>query len=297
MAKQNKTENSRGFIEFSNLVVDYIDGDVAIFDNVRDLSRLYPMKPMTNLVALCSSGALVMSVNGKDTRITEGDILFCPPNVKIDNCVFSDNFECKILCLSDHIIQGLLRDKIAIWNHAVYINQTNIIRMSETCKEEFGFYYALIRSVINRADRGSSREVVQTLIRALLIELCDVLEASEGKSGEPRISHSRQLFNRFLNQLSNSEVKRRPAKFYADQLAISPKYLTMLCQQYSDKTASEWIVQYTLDDIRYYLADVDYTIKEISVKLGFANMSQFGAYVRKHLGMSPSEYRERNGKR
>lgn len=296
MVKPNKTVR-KNFIDAGNLAVDYSDGDVTIYDNVRDLSLLYPLKPTSNLVALCTEGALVMTVNGKDTRITEGDILFSPPHVKIDHCVFSDNFECKILSLSDHIIQGLLRDKIAIWNRAVYVNQSNIVHMTDSCKEEFALYYALIRSVIKHASRGSSREVVQTLIRALLIDLCDVLEHSGARDEEPRISHSRQTFNRFLNMLSSSEVKRQPAKYYADQLAISPKYLTMLCQQYSDKTTSDWIVQYTLDDIRYFLANVDYTIKEISVKLGFANMSQFGAYVRKHLGMSPSEYRERNGKR
>ena len=291
MANGKKIHHS-GYVEFNGLTVDYIDGDVAIFDNVRDLSKLYPLKPMTNLLAVCSKGSLVLTVNGRDSHIAEADILFCPPNVRIDNCVVSNDFECKILCLSDHIIQGLLRDKINIWNKAVYVNQTNIIHMSQHCKEDFGLYYALVRSKIAHPERGSSRELVQTIVRALLIELCDVLKSDEGQNEEPRILQSRQLFNRFLNLLSNSEVKRRPALYYAEQLNISPKYLTMLCQQYSDKSASEWIVRYTLDDIRYYLADLDYSIKEIAVKLGFANASHFGSYVRKHLGLSPTEYRE-----
>lgn len=296
MKKKDK-KDYHGHIEFNDLVVDYIDGDIVIFDNMRDLTMLYPLKPMTNLIALCVKGSVVLTVNGRDSNITENDILFCPPNVKIENCIYSQDFECKILCLSDHIIQGLLRDRIGIWHKAVYINQTNIIRMSHTCREDFNFYYALLRSKINHKEKSSSREVVQTIIRALLLELCDVLEASEGVGEVPRILQSKQLFNRFLNLLSNSEVKRQPATYYAGQLSITPKYLTMLCQQYSDKTASEWIIQYTLDDIRYYLADLDYSIKEISVHLGFANMSHFGSYVRKHLGMSPSEYREKNIKK
>ena len=36
-------------------------------------------------------------------------------------------------------------------------------------------------------------------------------------------------------------------------------------------------------------------IKEIAVKLGFCNLSFFGKYVRKHLGLSPNHYRKANG--
>jgi len=292
--RKKEQKDSRAFAESTNLVVDYMDGDVAIFDNVRDITMLYPLKPMTNLIALCMNGSIILTINGIQSQIDKDDILFCPPNVKIESCQYTPDFECKILSLSDHIIQGLLRDKIGIWHRAVYINQSNIVHMSGTCREEFNFYYALLRSKINHPEKSSSREVVQTIVRALMLELCDVLQASEGTGEVPRILQSKQLFNRFLNLLSNSEVKRQPAAYYAEQLSITPKYLTMLCQQYSDKTTSEWIIQYTLDDIRYYLEDLDYSIKEVSVRLGFANMSHFGAYVRKHLGMSPSEYREKN---
>ena len=289
MATENPNNNN-GIVEFKNLMVDYSDGDIVIFDNVRDLSEIKPIKPMTNLIGLCVKGSIVMTVNGKDSKIKEDDILFCPPNVKIDHCIFSEDFECKLLCLSNHVVQGLLRDKISIWNRAVYINQTNIIPMSRACKEDFGQYYTLIRSKIT-SNHGSSCEIVQTLIRALLIELCDVLETSNGRGEEPRILLSKQIFNRFLNILSNVEVKHQPATYYAERLNISPKYLTMLCRQYSDKSASEWIIQYTLDDIRYYLTDLNYSIKEIAFRLGFSNISHFGAYVRKHLGVSPTKFR------
>jgi len=290
MTNGHKNVNN-SYSGIGGMPVDYIDSEIRIFDNVRNLSDIFPLKSMTNLVALCSNGNIVLTVNGKSSSIKKNDILFCPSNIKIENCVASDDFECKVLCLSDHCVQSLLRDRIAIWNSAVYLNQTNIIPMSHICREDFGLYYSLIRSKVAHQDRPSARELILTLIRALLIELCDVLEINNGTNAEPRILQSRQIFNRFLNMLSNSEVKRKPAALYASQLSITPKYLTMLCQQYSAKSASEWIIQYTLDDIRYYLSDLDYSIKQISAKLGFSNMSHFGSYVRKHLGMSPTDYR------
>ena len=288
MAKRQHRQ--REHIEFKDLTVNYNDGDIVIYDNVKDFQEIFPLSSTTNMIALCTKGQLSMSVYGIETHIKENDILFCPPNIKIDNCVFSKDFESRVLCLSNHVVQGLLRDKMAIWNNAVYINQTNIIPMTKSCKEVFALYHALIRNKV-AAKHGSAREIVQTIIRALLIELCDILEANDGRGEEPRMLQSRQIFNHFLNILSNVEVKHQPATFYAAQLNISPKYLTMLCRQYSDKSASDWIIQYTLDDIRYYLTDLNYSVKEIAFRLGFSNISHFGAYVRKHLGLSPTKYR------
>lgn len=284
-------KDQRGYIDFRNLGVDYSEGDVLIYDDVKDISRLYPLKPMTNLIVLCIGGQVEIKTNGKSIESGSGDVLICPPNMKIANTVYSDDFVCKVLCLSDHLAQGLLREKSDIWHRAVYLNQINQIMMSNISSEEFKFYFALISSKLKNVNSGAPHEILLALLRALLLEICFILEELHGIQKEMKLSQGKVLFNRFLNLLSNSEIKRQPIAHYASQLAITPKYLTMLCQKYSDKTASEWVVQYTTEEIRFYLKSSSLSIKEISARLGFSNMSHFGSYVRKHLGMSPSEFR------
>jgi AraC-like DNA-binding protein len=53
----------------------------------------------------------------------------------------------------------------------------------------------------------------------------------------------------------------------------------------------QWINEYVMEDIRYYLKETPLTIKEISTTLGFPNLSFFGKYTKRNLGMSPKEYR------
>lgn len=290
MAYMSK-KDQRGYIDFSNLIVDYADGDVVTYDRVKDIMRLYPLKPMCNMIAFCNGGQTRVRVTGRAFDIKPGDVMICPPNVKIDDSNYSDDFECRVLCLSDHIIQGLLRDKIEVWHHAVYINQLNIINTSSVSSEEFGFYYSLIRSKIVNHKEGAPKDILLALIRAFMLELCFILENTHSIEKEQKLSQGKVLFNRFLSLISSSDVKRQPISYYAGQLAITPKYLTMLCLKYSDKTASEWVQQYTIEEIRFYLKSSNLSIKEISAKLGFSNMSHFGSYVRKHLGMSPSDFR------
>lgn len=289
----NSSIDQLGYIDFSNTVVDYKDGDVMMFDHVDVLSKAYPLKPKTTLLAFCSQGQITLTVNGKTLEFVPGDVFVCPPNVKVEKSVRGEKLDCKAIGLSDHIIQALLRDKMETWNHMVYINQVYKITLGESCKKDINLYYMLLQSKLQSKCRVPSYYTLQSLLRALLLDLCAELEEIHGTYDDLRPSQGKMLFNRFLSMISNNEVKRQPIAVYADLLAITPKYLTLLCLKYSNKTASDWVIQYTCEDIRFYLRNSNLSIKEISAKLGFANMSHFGSYVRKHMGMSPSEFRHK----
>lgn len=282
--------DKRRYIDFGNLVVDYNENDVKLTDNVRNLADLFPLESMTNLIVLCNSGSATISIEASQMTIHQDDVLLCPASVSITGCAPSASFSCKAILLSDHIIHGLLHDKIEEWHHMAYARRLSMAKLSEVNVSEFNFYYALIDSKI-RNHKSPPYEIMQALTRAMLLELCFVLRDAHGLNEEVKLSQGKILFNRFLGMISGNLVKRQPIGHYASELAITPKYLTMLCLKYSDKTASEWIIQYTTEDIRFYLRNSNLSIKEISAKLGFANMSHFGSYVRKHLGMSPSEFR------
>lgn len=289
MANANQNEHRR-YIDFSNLIVDYTDGDVQVFEHARNIASLFPLKPVTNLIAVCTSGML--KINDESFTIRTNDVFFCSPNVSIKDFQASPDFDCVVICLSDQIVRGLLHDRIEVWRNAVYSNQVYRVSLSESCTQELSFYLSLIGMKIKNREQRKPYEILQALVRSLLLELSFMLENTKDKLQENvKLSQGKVFFNRFLGMLSSNDVKRRPINYYAEKLAITPKYLTMLCLKYSDKTASEWIIQYTTEDIRFYLKNSNLSIKEISAKLGFANMSHFGSYVRKHLGASPSDFR------
>lgn len=91
--------------------------------------------------------------------------------------------------------------------------------------------------------------------------------------------------------LHTIKVKHRPVEAYANDLCISPKYLTVICKKNSGKTANEWITEHVLEDIRYYLKQTDMSIKQICDRLGFPNPSFFGKYVKDHFGQTPVQLR------
>ncbi|MBR1932496.1 MAG: AraC family transcriptional regulator [Prevotella sp.] len=286
----NVTQNDqRSNAQFGNLIVDFNEGEIQLFDNVNDLSKLPPLKPASNMIVMCNSDSLTVIINEEDFTINSGDLFLYASNQPVDQTDATPEAACNVICLSDHVIQRLLHDKIDVWHRAIFSGRPCITHLPEQIREDLRLYHALIASKIR--SQNSHHEIVPTLIRAFLLELCQILEDLQDIHDEVKLSQGKVLFNRFLRLISGNEVKRRPISHYASQLAITPKYLTMLCLKYSDKTASDWIIQYTTEDIRFYLKNSNLSIKEISAKLGFANMSHFGSYVRKHLGVSPSEFR------
>jgi hypothetical protein len=56
--------------------------------------------------------------------------------------------------------------------------------------------------------------------------------------------------------------------------------------------ASEIINRCIVDDVRRLLHNPNKSVKEISNELGFPNLSFFGKYVKRMLGMSPKAYRK-----
>lgn len=272
-------------------LVGYYDGDIAIIDNISDLTNVAPFYAKMNIIVLCTKGRIQFNINDTPLMLKEHQILLSAPYVILDNYLFSPDFECKILCLSDDIIHAMLGEQVNDWNISVHNQRTNIIQMPVEDQEQFVYYYELIKFKMHHQERRNSIAVMQSIIQALLFDIISLMDNKEEPAIETIPSHGKTIFNDFLRLLAAKEIKHLPVDSYAAELNITPKYLTMLCTKYSGRPASDWIAQYTKEDIRYNLLHTEMSVKEISAKLGFPNISFFGSYVRRHFGMSPTQLR------
>lgn len=294
----------------------YADGGIAIIDNVRELTELKaaskreqsdacigsaereqarplanPVRAQMNFIILCCEGRIQLDINGNRRELEKNDVLFSCPDVVLSDFMISPDFECKILCLSERIIHELLREHIGVWNRAVYIRRTNVVSLTDDVVRQHSLYHALISQSMHMPDSQFGKQAMQSLIQSMLFCLCSILYEPDTTEPQTYQTQSRQLFDRFLATLTKEKVKRRPVGYYADLLSITPKYLTMVCEHESGKPAKDWINQYVVEDVRYYLRNTATPIKEIADRLGFANISHFGSYVRRHFGQSPSACR------
>jgi AraC family transcriptional activator of pobA len=78
----------------------------------------------------------------------------------------------------------------------------------------------------------------------------------------------------------------------AEQLHLSPRYLSDLLKQETGKTALELIHLSLISEAKNLLKTVDRSIAEIAYDLGFENTSYFTRLFKKQTGMKPLEFRK-----
>ena len=99
------------------------------------------------------------------------------------------------------------------------------------------------------------------------------------------------IFKQFMEALTADNGKHRTLTYYADLFCYSPKYLSRIVKQISGKNALTLIHENAIEHIIPELRHSNKSIKEISVDFEFPNVSFFAQYVKKYLGMTPTEYR------
>ena len=279
-----------------NKIIHYSDGDISLMTDINDLSELNGIKSDSYLFLASRKGRLQIDINGNTHTIKEGERLTVLPQNFTDNILVSVDADIVMLRLSVRIVSDLMREHIDKWNRMIYICKAYLISAVKNLEEQMQFYYRLILSKTMNPNQKYHKEIIRTIIKAILLEMLSNMETDRCQSAEGE-NKTQFQFNRFLQILSSEDVKHRPIDFYADKLCISAKYLSVICSKVSGKSARQWIDEYTVEDIRYYLFNIDYSIKEIAYRLGFENLSFFGKYVKRHFGKSPSELRSIRNKR
>ena len=101
------------------------------------------------------------------------------------------------------------------------------------------------------------------------------------------------MADKFMRLVEQSDGRLRRVDDFANQLNITPKYLSTLLKETMSRRPSEMIKLFTLKAIERRLRFTDMTMQEIANDLKFPNASFFGKYVKEHLGMTPLEYRKK----
>ena len=99
------------------------------------------------------------------------------------------------------------------------------------------------------------------------------------------------LTKQFLELVKENFRKERQLKFYADELCITPRYLSRVVKESSGSSAADWIERYVVLEARALLKSTNMNIQQISDSLNFPSQTFFGKYFKRRVGMSPKEYR------
>ena len=289
--KQHEEVTFQTLADNEDIQIGYSDNDIVVVDSIQQFAKVSTAHVSMNAIVICTDGKVQAQMNGIHMELHKNQVAIVPQNVTVTDVMISPDFNLKAMFLTNRILQSFLREKMTIWNDMMYIHRHHIVAMDEDEIVFYTHFYDMLTLIIERGKENPYHtEIIQALLRSAVLGLCGAMKwMLSANNHETRTTDSH--FQRFLDLLHSSEIKRQTVEAYASELCISPKYLTAVCKKNSGKTANEWITEQVLEDIRYYLRQTDLSIKQICDQLGFPNSSFFCKYVKDHFGMTPMEFR------
>lgn len=132
-----------------------------------------------------------------------------------------------------------------------------------------------------------------SLFKAFFYTLASIFShyATAELDDEPQLSRTDGLMHRFISLLSASCERERSVEFYASQLGITPKYLSLVCKKKTGYNASKLIDSAVISKAKELLHQQGMSVLEVSERLNFVSQSFFGKYFKQRTGVSPSRYK------
>lgn len=268
----------------------YCDGDIAFHDSIGTLPfEDNAVRVDIAMILGCHAGKFNAEINGYPITIQSNEVIFLKPNDSVCEPTVSPDFDGVALCLSLGVLAECATNR-NLWRSVYQLKDNPIISMSEQSIRMLELYGEIVKAKTNNIPTEFTREILYSTIRSALNEIAENIQPSV-LSSNSNVSQGEILFKKFLELISHKRIKPRSVEWYAKQLCVSPKYLSVICKTQSGQTAREIINKLVFADIRNLLKNSDKSIKEITHYLDFPSISFFGKYVKARTGMSPTRYR------
>ena len=273
-------------------IADYSDGDIVVIDRIGATPMEGTVKVDMVLMLVCMKGRLQGDINGKTYLVQAGDVVVCLPNSYLTNYMMSPDIELKIIGFSYDAIKHsmpITKDALDLLS---YVSKNPVIHLDLERQALIAKYYTIIEHKTKHPHGYFHKEIMHSIFQSAVYELCAIIAPHVNYTEDGgSMRQANLLFRKFIGLLAKNDGKSCSVKKYAEELCITPKYLSFISKTVSGKTALEWIHEYTVKSIEHYLRNSNLSIKEIADRLEFPNLSFFGKFTKSHLGVSPTEYR------
>ena len=145
-------------------------------------------------------------------------------------------------------------------------------------------------------DEHSQHIIVSTI--ELLLNYCSRFYGRQmitrSQSNKTVVVQIERLLKNHFAQKILKEKGLPTVKYLAEQVHLSPSYLSDLLKNETGKNAQEHIHFYLIEEAKNYLLNSDKNINEIAYNLGFEYPQYFNKLFRQKTGKTPTEYRNLN---
>ena len=250
-----------------------------------------PQLSHTCMHLLCTAGEGSFVFNEHCYHIMKNDLVVIPRPDRVSNLAAHADMQVEWFAADYKFLQNLLPSNNYSIGGSILLNQDPVVPLTD---EQAGH---LLDSFHRLRDRMGDRHM--QFYSELMGNLCltmmyDIFEAHAERDATDthtdRTAHIvKQLMALLATGISRTE---RDVSYYAQRLNVSPKYLSATIKRVTGHSVTSYIDRHTVPILKDYLNDERLSLTQIAEHMNFTSLSYFSRYCTKHLGQSPSSYRQ-----
>ncbi|MCM1152581.1 MAG: helix-turn-helix domain-containing protein [Muribaculum sp.] len=274
-------------------VNDILDQDFWLMENLTaEMLNIVnnPVKFSSTVSIFLKKGYCLADLNLIRHKFEAPCIINIPDGHVLQPIDVSPDFEASFLVLSKKMIENVMLLCSDTWFYAAMRNH-HTVKIDTTLAPR-------IEALFSRMKAISKDDSVEVKYRTLVYNIVAFLY-NEGQyiyrpfrnelPGSPG-----RLTERFIQMVRHNFKVHRFLDFYAEELQVSRKHLSRTLKDQTGYTAAEWIDRFVILEACILLKSSNLHVQQIADELNFASQSFFGKYFKKHTGMSPREYRNKD---
>ena len=257
------------------------------------------VKPIDyGIFIFCTAGNAQFDYDGQTIHLGPNDLFIIFAHAVMEHFMSSPDFDCREVWFSRGEMWDMNMYGKTNLSDLVALKQNPKVTLSEEEFAKLDTYFQLLCQNVREQAEKDNHAIVHSLFSTFILEILSLMrrhreQAAAAASSSGAKLHGKLLADEFVKLVEQSDGRLRRVEDFAEQLNVTPKYLSKLLMKTMARKPRTIIALFTLKAIENRLRYSDKTMQEIADELNFSSASAFGKYVREHTGMTPLEFRKK----
>ena len=250
-----------------------------------------PELKQTCLHLLCTAGEGSFVFNERCYHIVKNDLVVIPTPSRVKGLAAHADMQVEWFAADYKFLQNQLPSNNYSIGGSISLNQDPIIRLTDEQMQQLLCDFHRLRDRMQDRHLQFYRELMGSLCLTMMY---DIFEAHAQRDATDSHTDRTAYIVKQLMALLSTGISRteRNVSYYARRLNVSPKYLSATIKRVTGHNVTSYIDRHTVPILKDYLNDERLSLTQIAYMMNFTSLSYFSRYCTKHLGQSPSEYRQ-----
>ena len=240
---------------------------------------------------LCTAGEGSFVFNEHCYHIVRNDLVVIPTPCKVKNIAAHPDIRVEWFAADYKFLQNQLPSNNYSIGGSISLNHNPVIRVNDEQSLRLLEDFHRLRDRMDDRHLQFYNEMMGSLCLTMMY---DIFEAhAQRDASAPHTDRTAYIVKQLMALLATGISRReRDVSYYAGQLNVSAKYLSSTVKRVTGHSITSYIDRHTVPILKDFLDDERLSLTQIADLMNFTSLSYFSRYCTKHLGRSPSEYRQ-----